>query len=112
MLESGIAKKMVEILRARGAWALKTHGGPTQTRGIPDILVCYQGKFIGIEVKRTKREHASDLQKWQLREIRRADGIGVVAHDPDGITFMLNSDLKRCPRCCDLLQDGGCEECL
>ena len=29
----------------------KEHGGPYGTSGIPDIICCYKGRFLGLEVK-------------------------------------------------------------
>lgn len=112
MLESGITAKMLKILRAEGAWALKTHGELMQIRGIPDILACVNGRFVAIEGKRDKKKSATDLQKLTLREIRAAGGIGVVAHDAMGVRLMLNQDLLVCPRCLEPLKDGGCDACL
>jgi len=30
----------------------KVHGGPYQIAGLPDIIGCYSGRFVAIEVKR------------------------------------------------------------
>lgn len=32
-------------------WFFKTHGEPMQTRGVPDVLMCFCGVFVGIEFK-------------------------------------------------------------
>ena len=29
----------------------KEHGGPYGTSGVPDIICCYKGRFLGLEVK-------------------------------------------------------------
>src|SRR3546814_4336782 len=36
---------------ARGAFAFKIHGGPTMMAGLPDLIMCYRGRFIGMEIK-------------------------------------------------------------
>lgn len=44
--------------------------------GCPDRVVCYNGKFIGIEVKRPKKEPTA-LQWDRIAEIQAAGGIAV-----------------------------------
>lgn len=53
------------------------------TGGIPDILACYRGKFLGIEVKGGSSYGLTDLQKYNLKKIREAGGIGICVY-PSG----------------------------
>ena len=66
-----------------GSWVLKVAGGPYQEPGVPDLLVCVQGQFIGLEVKHQKpgesRQHAHE----QIRRIWKAGGTADVVLDPD-----------------------------
>ena len=55
----------------------KTHGGQFGTAGIPDIIICYRGKFIALEVKAPGREPTA-LQKLVLNRITDAGGIATV----------------------------------
>ena len=44
--------KIKGFLKDHGCWFLKYWGGAAYTKsGIPDILACCNGKFLGIEVK-------------------------------------------------------------
>lgn len=44
--------------------------------GLPDLLICYKGKFIGLEVKVPGKEKTlTALQKKWLKSIRRAGGL-------------------------------------
>lgn len=52
----------------------------TDAPGIPDILCCYQGLFIGIEVKIGDNK-PSAAQGIQMRAIQSANGITLVAWD-------------------------------
>lgn len=74
---------MKEILaylkKLDGCFAWKEHGGMYGTAGLPDIICCYKGKFIGIEVKKPEGK-LTKLQEITLRDIERADGITVLAH--------------------------------
>jgi hypothetical protein len=53
-------------------------------RGIPDLLCCIKGTFIGIELKSSFSEtHNSSrfkLQNWYLNKIRKAGGYGFVIY--------------------------------
>ena len=52
MKESEIIKRIKEYLKTvQGCFAWKTHGGMYGTEGLPDIIVCYRGRFIALEVK-------------------------------------------------------------
>ena len=48
--------------------------------GVPDLICCFKGDFIGIEVKRPSTiNNASELQRVNLELINNAGGIGFVA---------------------------------
>ena len=64
-------------LKKRGAWWIKYWGGGVYTRkGVPDLLVCYKGRFIAIEVKSDTGE-ISDAQRSEMAKIEEFGGIGV-----------------------------------
>lgn len=73
------------------AWTFKVHGSPYQMAGVPDLLVCIDGKLLGLEVKHQKpgesREHAegrvSPQQHFQMDAIRRAGGTAAVVMSVD-----------------------------
>jgi Holliday junction resolvase len=47
--------------------------------GVPDIVACYKGKFIGIEVKADmKKNKPTALQQKNLREIDDNGGVALV----------------------------------
>ena len=49
------------------------------TGGIPDIIVCYKGLFIGLETKAPgKEKNVTPLQRMQLDKINHAHGHGRV----------------------------------
>jgi len=57
----------------------KTHGGIYGTAGIPDIIICYRGRFIGLEVKANNRMPTA-LQNNTIGKIRNAGGIAHVVY--------------------------------
>lgn len=77
MNESALTAKMARRMRDRGAWARKIAGGPTQS-GLPDVLACYRGHFIGLEVKMPGKENRVTVLQQETLESMRASG-GVTA---------------------------------
>lgn len=65
-----------------GHWKVKPRGGPFGNSGCPDILICWRGVFIAIEVKAEHGE-ASALQMVQLKKIQRAGGIAALVRGFD-----------------------------
>ena len=76
--EKKFENKIKEKLHERGAWRVKFFANAFTPAGIPDILACYRGKFLGIEVKGGSSYGLTDLQK-----IREAGGIGICVY-PSG----------------------------
>lgn len=59
-------------------WFMPVSGG-FGAHGIPDIIVCYKGTFIGIETKAPgKEKNVTPLQRMQLDKINHAHGYGRV----------------------------------
>ena len=48
------ARTIVRYLQKRGAWVARIRGTWGQRKGLPDILACWQGMLIAIEVKTGK----------------------------------------------------------
>jgi hypothetical protein len=62
-----------------GSWAVKVHGGPYQTAGIPDLLVCINGRLVGFEVKTPGREGTlTPRQEATLKTLRRAGAVAAM----------------------------------
>lgn len=69
-------------------WLVKYWGGGEYTRsGIPDILCCCKGYFLGIEVK-SKTGKPSALQIRNLRNINKAGGYAILLYPKDWIHFV------------------------
>lgn len=82
--ETKLVAKILKRLRQQGGWWLKVHGGATQLTGVPDILGCYRGRFVAIEVKLPVpgRIAASPRQRLILKRISQAGGFAIIATTP------------------------------
>lgn len=58
------------------AWILSVRGGIGQRSGIPDLLVCINGRLLGIEAKAPGRPTLlSPRQQEEIAAIRAAGGV-------------------------------------
>jgi Holliday junction resolvase len=74
--EAQLSRNIVKALRKRGAFAFKVFGGHYQRAGLPDVILCYRGRFVGLEVKLPGRESTlTDIQAHTLEEVRKAKGV-------------------------------------
>jgi hypothetical protein len=80
MAEKRIVKGILDYLKTLdGCFAWKEHGGMYGTAGIPDIICCYKGHFIAIEVKQPGGK-LTKLQEITLRDVKRAGGVAMVVY--------------------------------
>ena len=77
--EYRIVQNIKKLIKSRGGWCVKIHGGPYQDAGTPDILACYRGRFIAIEVK-TSRGVVRPEQKVVQRAITGSGGYALITH--------------------------------
>lgn len=49
--ESRLQRQIHKAVSSRGAFAFKVHGSEYMMAGLPDLIVCYRGLFVGLEVK-------------------------------------------------------------
>ena len=75
MKEKTITNQILKHLKSLPeCYAFKEHGGLYGTSGIPDIIVCYKGKFLAFEVK-TEKGKLSKLQEITIAKIQKAKGM-------------------------------------
>ena len=78
--EKIVKDKVVEILKSEGAYYFYPVASGYGTSGIPDIVACISGAFIGIECKAAGNKPTA-LQARSLERIRMAGGVAVVVDD-------------------------------
>ena len=92
--EKQLTKRITDYLKSiPGLWWYKVHGGPYGRPGVPDIIVCYRGRFFAFEIK-TAKGKPTKLQSHELSEINRAGGYAVVARDLDTVIEALNCEVR------------------
>jgi len=86
--EATIQAKILKFLRTLGpiCWVIKA--AVCNERGVPDILCCYKGRFVGFEVK-TAKGRISGPQRVQNERIRRACGRAVVVRSVADVQTVL-----------------------
>lgn len=77
--EYRIVQNIKKLIRSRGGWVVKIHGGPYQDAGTPDLLACYKGRFISIEVK-TARGVTRLEQRAAQKAISASGGYALITH--------------------------------
>lgn len=78
--EKQFENKIKKFLKDRGHYFIKYWGGGQFTKsGVPDILACVNGYFLGIEVKGPHGK-PSDLQLYNIRKIKEAGGFGIILY--------------------------------
>lgn len=90
--EGKVKAKVVDILKARGAYYFFPVTGGFGRSGVPDIVGCYRGRFIAIECKAGKNE-PTELQKREINKINENSGVAVVIneHTIDSVTKLLDT---------------------
>ena len=74
MLEKDIVAAIMRYLKTVPmCFAWKEHGGMYGTAGIPDVIVCFRGRFVAFEVK-TPSGKLTKLQETMITKIRAAKG--------------------------------------
>ena len=78
--ESKVKKQVVLLLESYGAYHFFPAMGTYGRAGIPDIVACCNGKFIGIECKAGDNK-TTELQRRELRKIQEAGGYSLVIRE-------------------------------
>jgi len=89
MLEKDIVAAIMRHLKTRSeCFAYKTHGGMYGTAGLPDIVCCYRGCFVGLEVKQPGKT-LTVLQGKTITKINAAGGIAAKVTSVEEVKTLL-----------------------
>lgn len=78
--EKNFENKVKKFLKEQGCYFIKYWGGGAFTKsGVPDLLVCCNGYFVGVELK-APNGRPSELQIHNLKEINNSGGFGILLY--------------------------------
>lgn len=88
--EARLSRKIMDALRAEGAFVFKVHGDEYTLAGLPDIIGCYRGYFLALETKMPgKQGNTSARQDYVHQKIRDAQGlVAVVTSIPEALGYL------------------------
>ena len=89
MREKQIENAIKKYLASKGIYYVKHHATNYSKVGVPDILACWNGRFVGIEVKNSSGGILSNLQKYNLKAIEDSGGISIVARCLGDVTEVI-----------------------
>ncbi len=78
--EAKVKKKVVAVLKQHDAYFFYPVTGGYGRSGVPDIIACYNGCFIGIECKAGTNK-PTPLQEKNLSDIQAAGGVALVINE-------------------------------
>jgi len=87
-LESITTRHILSALRSRGGRWTKMHGHSRQDATL-DIIGCYRGCYVEIEVKRTGKK-ATPRQALIIAFVREVEGFACVAYDAEDAHALLD----------------------
>lgn len=83
--EAEITAAIRSVLNGLGVWHWKQWQGPmSQPRGVSDIIGCWQGRMLAIEIKRHGGQVTAEQQRF-LDRVRIEGGIAFVARSVDDV---------------------------
>lgn len=77
VLEATVKRAVEKVLKEAGAYFIKATSD--QAAGTPDLLVCYHGRFVAMELKRPG-EQPTRIQAYRMAQIEQAGGYAFVVH--------------------------------
>jgi Holliday junction resolvase len=78
--ESKVKKQVKKILDDLGAYHFSPMMDGYGRSGVPDIIACYKGRFIGIECKAGDNKPTL-LQLRNIEDIKRNQGLAIVINE-------------------------------
>lgn len=80
--EKKFETKVRKYLESQGAYVVKYFGCGFTQAGVPDLLCCYKGHFLALEIK-SERGKPSELQIHNICKINEAGGTAMVLYPSD-----------------------------
>lgn len=87
--ENLLTAAIVRRLKVRGAWSYKVHADGYSPSGVPDLLVCYRGRFVALEVK-IPPNTLTKIQEHTIKQIALAGGFAAEARTVEEVGHILD----------------------
>lgn len=87
-MEKDIQHRIIKFLKSIGAYVIKTI--LSNRNGIPDIIVCYKGKFLAFEVKDLKGK-ITPLQEYNIKLINESGGNAYIVRSVEEVKRILDA---------------------
>lgn len=89
MNETGLSQKVLKYLNSLPQCkAIKIHGSRYQEVGTPDIICCYHGHMILIELK-VGKEEPSDIQLTRIEQWQCSEASAYVCWSLDHVKYLI-----------------------
>jgi hypothetical protein len=90
--EARLQRKIQDAIKLQGYFVFKVHGSEFMMAGLPDLIVCAHGLFIGLEVKMPGQQ-PSVVQRHVHGKIHSAGGVARVVYTPQQALDMIDEAL-------------------
>lgn len=77
MLERDFQNEVIKFLKSQDIYYIKVWGGGYQKAGIPDLIICLNGLFIAVELKK-EDGRPSALQLYNIEQIKKSKGQAII----------------------------------
>lgn len=78
--EGKVKAKLKKVLDEMGIWHFSPFQAGMGRAGIPDVIACYEGRFVAFECK-AGRGKTTALQEREINAIRKAKGLAFVINE-------------------------------
>lgn len=98
MVERDLTNKIMAYLKTieknHDGIFIKIAGSASQRGGVSDIIGCYRGYFVAIEVKRDSDTYdTTKRQKAYLERVNRSGGYGITAESLNDVSCLFSNIL-------------------
>jgi hypothetical protein len=88
--ESALQAAVIEYLRGRDTYVYNAGGSASSAKGTADLLVCYRGRFVHLELKRPEGSYCeTTVQQIRRRQVKNAGGVGTVVTSIEDVVVVL-----------------------
>ncbi|MEI3008020.1 MAG: VRR-NUC domain-containing protein [Ruminococcus bicirculans (ex Wegman et al. 2014)] len=95
-----LEREIVAAIKVLRRWAAtfsfgRSTASPIRLSGIPDVICCYKGRFLGLECK-LPGGRLTELQKRAIEKINRAGGVACRVESVEDVKRVIERvDLER-----------------